>query len=213
MRDHVEPGDRHGARREDRELTVRALSPADYTRIPWKNGGGVSVTIAGEQLPGAAAGDWSGLIWQLSRTDIVTPAPFSDLTGFERLQTVVSGEGLFLDTPTATIDLSRPFSVARYDGGTPIVSRLARGPVGVVNLIARRDAARIAMAVVHAGEGYSAVKGHHVIHAPAEAAMVLAGDTRHALPPDHSLAMDGPLDLTCQAGLVIACTIQRITVL
>ncbi len=210
MRDHVEPDRRRPAGREDRQLStvlLTRLSPADYIRVPWKNGGGVSITIAGERSPGAAAGDWSGVIWQLGRTAITTPAPFSDLAGFERLQTVVAGEGLFLDTPTDAIDLSQPFAVARYDGGTPIVSRLEAGPVEVVNLMARRDRAGIAMAVLRPGETAAFARGRHVLYAPAgDAAAVLAGrplDMSH----DHAAAFTGEALLSCGTGIVLVASI------
>jgi uncharacterized protein len=193
-------------------MTVRRIGPDAYLRVPWKNGGGVSVTMAGEMLPGSASGDWSGVVWQLGRTDIVTPAPFSDLSGFERLQTVVRGEGLFLDTPSGVIDLSEPLSVARYDGGTPIVSRLARGPVGVVNLIARRSHATIAMVVLRAQGQMQLAGGQHVVYAPIGMADLGLDATAAELAPDHALIIDGPGHLTCRSGLVLVCTIQRIPV-
>ncbi|MGL4241838.1 MAG: HutD/Ves family protein [Beijerinckiaceae bacterium] len=187
---------------------IRILTPADYARVPWKNGGGVSVTIAGERLPGAAAGDWSGVVWQLGRTSIVAPGPFSDLTGFERLQTVVKGEGLFLDTPRGPIDLSRPLTVARYDGGTPIVSRLAHGPVEVVNLIARRDAARITMAALRAGDGVTAGEGTHVIYACDGAVRLRLDDDIVDIPDDHAAIAAGPAAISCETGTVVAASIR-----
>jgi uncharacterized protein len=207
MRRDLEPGDRNRAWREDREL--RRLTPDAYTRVPWKNGGGISVTIAGERSPGAAPGDWSGVIWQLGRTDIVTPAPFSNLTGFDRLQTVVTGEGLFLDAPGGAIDLSRPFTVARYDGGTPIVSRLTNGPVGVVNLIARRDQARIEMRVLQPEDGAVLVEGLHILYAPTGGSALQFDGRTIDLAADHGLSIEGPAQLECRSGLALACSIQR----
>jgi uncharacterized protein len=188
-------------------MTVRLLPPATYARVPWKNGGGVSTTIAGERLPGVAPGDWAGVVWQFGRTAIVTPAPFSDLAGFERLQVVVAGEGLFLDTPAGAIDLSRPFTVARYDGGTPIVSRLASGPVEVVNLMARRDRARVDMRVLRAGEAAALPAGAHVLYAPAGAAALTIDGKPFDLPEDHALRIDAAASATCRAGVLIAASI------
>jgi uncharacterized protein len=186
---------------------IRRLSPADYVRVPWKNGGGVSATIAGERLPGAAAGDWSGVIWQLGRTAIVAPAPFSDLAGFERLQTVVRGEGLFLDTPSGAVDLSQPLTVARYDGGMPIVSRLERGPVEVVNLMARRDRARIAMAVLREGDESALPDGRHVLYACAGAAEVEANRELLDLEDDHAAELEGAATVRCRGGVILAASI------
>ena len=40
-------------------------------------------------LPGFAPGSWDGMIWRFGRTAIVTPGPFSDLSGFDRQQVLV----------------------------------------------------------------------------------------------------------------------------
>jgi uncharacterized protein len=186
------------------------LSPADFARIPWKNGGGVSFTIAAEHLPGFAPGDWSGVLWQFGRTAIVAPGPFSDLSGFERLQVVIGGEGLFLDTPGGAIDLSRPLTVARYDGGMPVVSRLDRGPVEVANLMARRDRVRIDMAVLRAGDGRALPAGAHVLHACAgEASLTLDGEAI-ALAHDHAVRLDGACAAACMSGVILAASAIRI---
>ena len=51
------------------------------------------------------------------------------------------------DPGFSEIDLREPFRPMGYDGGLNIVSRLENGPVEVVNLIADRNLARIAIAV------------------------------------------------------------------
>ena len=168
------------------------------------------MTIAGEQLAGAAPGDWSGVIWQLGRTSIATPAPFSDLTGFERLQTVVGGKGLLLDTPDGAIDLSEPYTVVRYDGGTPIVSRLTDGTVEVVNLIARRDMVRISMAMVRSGESYALPPGTHVIHACAGQATVVLTGSAYDLQGDAALMTVGAGGLAVSAGIALVASVEKL---
>jgi uncharacterized protein len=189
---------------------VTRLGPEGHVRVPWKNGGGESLTIAGERLPGAAPGDWSGVIWQLSRTPILTPGPFSDLPGFERLQVVVKGDGLMLDTPAGAIDLRKPLSVARYDGGTPIVSRLLNGPVEVVNLIARRTMAMIDLRVLGAGERLASGAGLHVAYAPMEAATLDIDGSTFDVAPDHGLSFAGSGLILCRTGRSVLATVQRI---
>jgi environmental stress-induced protein Ves len=186
---------------------IRRIAPADHIRVPWKNGGGVSATIAGERLPGTMPGDWGGMVWQLGRTAIVEPGPFSDLSGFERLQVVVRGEGLFLDGPSGAIDLSRTFSVARYDGGTPVVSRLEGGPVEVVNLIARRDRTKIGLTVLRPGESHPATPGIRVIYACAGAAQVRISAAPQRLEDDHAIMLDVPVEIRCDAGVVVIASV------
>ncbi len=53
---------------------VIRLDPAQYRHTPWKNGGGVTVDIADAYADGAEPGSWSGMLWRLGRTQIVTRA-------------------------------------------------------------------------------------------------------------------------------------------
>ena len=96
------------------------IDPAGYRQTPWKNGGGVTVDIAGAFREDARAGQWDDMIWRFGWTTIAKPAPFSDLSGFDRMQVVVRGHGLVLRTPDADIDepLSPPVvhPPLRFDG-------------------------------------------------------------------------------------------------
>lgn len=187
----------------------RLLAPADFLRVPWKNGGGVSTTIASEGLPDASPGDWAGTIWQLGRTRIVAPAPFSDLTGFDRVQIVIGGSGLVLETPTAHIDLREPFRPARYDGGTAIVSRLENGPVEVVNLIGRRDLVRIDMAMLETGAETTLPAARHVVYAPVATVRLRLDGEELDLAADHALAFDRESRLCAMSGIAILASVAR----
>ena len=61
-----------------------------------------------------------GVAWHFGRTAIIEAGPFSDYTGYERLQVVTKGAGLVLVAAGDEIDLRRPMHPRRYDGGTPI---------------------------------------------------------------------------------------------
>ncbi len=186
---------------------ITRIPPEAFRRTPWKNGGGVSLTIAGARDPGSPIDDWSGVIWQFGRTAITTPGPFSDLSGFERLQTVVAGEGLLLHTETGEIDLRRPLTVARYDGGQRIVSRLEHGPVEVVNLMARRTAATIELRALAPGEAALLPAGHHVFYAFGDAIECDIDDTPFVLGSGHAASVDGAMKLTCRNGNMLVGTI------
>src|SRR3954470_5914128 len=112
-------------------IQLTALDPADYRHMPWKNGGGVTTDIAVSMLPGFAPGSWDGIVWRFSRTAIVTPGAFSDLSGYDRELALVSGEGLVLEMAEGEIDVRKAFSPVRFAGETAIVSRLEAGPVEV----------------------------------------------------------------------------------
>ena len=97
-------------------------------------------------------------------TAIIEEGPFSDYTGYERLQVVTKGAGLVLVAPDHEIDLRLPMHPRRYDGGTPIRTLLEKGPVEVVNLIADRGRFDIDLRVGKAGAQMFCKSGRHVGH-------------------------------------------------
>jgi hypothetical protein len=166
------------------------LQPSDYRRTPWKNGGGITIDIAEH-----------GDDWRFGRTPITAPGPFSDYTGYDRLQVLVAGRGLVLHTPDGDIDVRTPFKPVRFRGETPIVSELEAGPVEVVNLIGARAKVRLDLVVLNAGASRELGKGIHFVYAPTAAARV---DGR-GLPADHCLRLEpeGPTMLAVQDGIVL----------
>ena len=146
-------------------IQITALDSADYRHMPWKNGGGVTIDIAVTMLPGFAAGSWDGMVWRFSRTAIVTPGPFSDLSGSDRQLAVISGQGLVLETPVGEIDVRQPFRPVRFAGETSIVSRLEAGPVEVVNLIGDRSRVSIDLCCLSDGATIACPAGVHIIYA------------------------------------------------
>lgn len=169
-------------------------------RTPWKNGGGVTVDIAFE-----------GDVWRFSRTPITQAGPFSDYTGFNRLQVLISGRGLVLRTPTGEIDVRRPFHPVRFDGETPIVSRLEAGPVEVINLMGERHRVALELAVVEAGRRRPLGRGVHIAYCPSGQAKLRIADRDYALRADEGLRIeDEPGDVTCSHGLIVLGSVTNI---
>ncbi len=160
-------------------MTVTLLDPAHYITTPWKNGGGVTVDIAVE-----------GDIWRLGRTPIVAAGPFSDYSGFDRVQVLVAGSGLVLKTPDGEIDVRQPFRPVRFAGETPIVSRLESGPVEVVNLIGDRAKVRIDIRVLDEGRSLRLGPGTHIIYNPHGNSSLDVDGVRHVLTDDHALRIE-----------------------
>ena len=191
--------------------TFTALDSADYRRTPWKNGGGVSIDIGGELRAGVALAASDATLWRFGRTTIAEPGPFSDLSGFDRVQAVVAGRGLVLETPDGELDLREPFRPIGFDGATPITSRLEDGPVEVVNLIGDRRQVAIAMTVLGAGATALLQPGIHVIYAPNDDAAVEASGVRHAVASGHALQIDcgTELPLRGSAGTVLIGSVTK----
>ena len=177
---------------------ITLLDPVSYRRTPWKNGGGTTVDIA-----------FSGESWRFGRTPIVEPGPFSDYAGYDRVQALVAGSGLVLETPQGEIDVRQPFRPVRFAGETPIVSRLEAGPVEVVNLIGARAEASIDMVVLDEGHTLNLQPGIHIAYNPrGEAAVAVQGSER-PLGADYALRLQlaGPLRLTGLTGCLLVASI------
>jgi environmental stress-induced protein Ves len=165
------------------------LDPKAYRRTPWKNGGGVTVNIADASAPGAEPGSWSGTLWRLGRTEIVAGGPFSDLSGYDRVLTVIGGRGLVLQIEGgAALDVREPCRPVRFRGEDRIVSRLEAGPVAVLNLIADRRHA-IDVAILSGTDARVLNAPINIVYALADCVVAISGE-EHALQRDEALRLD-----------------------
>ena len=178
------------------------LDPKAYRRTPWKNGGGVTIDIADAYAPGVTPGSWSGMLWRFGRTRIVTPGPFSDLSGFDRILTVIGGRGLTLDVEGgAALDVREPYRPVRFRGEDRIVSRLEAGPVAVLNLLADRSAYAIDVAILSGGDARPLDSTISIVYALEDSAVAI--DESYALAADEALRVDGAgRTLQVEAGRV-----------
>ncbi len=99
----------------------------------------------------------------------------------------------------------------RYDGGTPIVTRLENGPVEVVNLIADRALCDIALAVLKPDEPAELPPGLHLLYAPDATATGDAGGHPFAIEAGDALRIetDAPCRLLVTKGIALLATIIR----
>jgi environmental stress-induced protein Ves len=173
---------------------ITALDPGGYRRTPWKNGGGITVDIAEDDG-----------VWRFGRTPITAPGPFSDYTGFDRVQVLVAGRGLVLETPDGEIDVRTPFKPVRFTGETPIVSRLEAGPVEVVNLIAARAKVWIDVQMLHAGATLGRSAGTHLLYAVDGPVALTVDGKPHRLEADHTLRLSAssPTMIGCTGGVLL----------
>ena len=192
-------------------IRLAAIDPAAFRHTPWKNGGGVTVDIAKSMLPGFAPGSWEGMVWRFGRTAIVTPAPFSDLSGFDRRQVLVSGSGLVLETPDGEIDVRQPFRPVRFAGETAIVSRLEAGPVEVVNLIGDRARVSTDLACLAAGATHSCAAGVHILYAATTSCDLVIDGNACGIASGHALRVDagGGFTVASRGGTAVVASIFR----
>jgi environmental stress-induced protein Ves len=188
-------------------MAITRLDPAAYRRTPWKNGGGITIDIADAYAPGATAGGWSGMLWRLGRTQIVEPGPFSDLSGYDRILTVIGGRGLVLEIAGGeALDVRAPFCPVRFAGEDRIMSRLEAGPVAVFNLMSDRGHA-IDVAVL-SGQGTRTLDAAiNIVYAIDDSQVVIGGQA-FALKVDEALRSDEAGQLAVRGGRVALATIS-----
>lgn len=102
---------------------------------PWKNGGGVTRTLAVD----AAAGDAAR--WRISVADIAQGGPYSRFAGDDRVSVVLSGQGATLRGEGVQV-LLLPGKPAAFAGDVAWQCSLADGPLQVLNLFLRRGMAQ-----------------------------------------------------------------------
>ncbi|QOZ54849.1 HutD family protein [Bradyrhizobium sp. CCBAU 53338] len=191
-------------------MKTTLLKSEDYTRSPWKNGGGILTDIADAHRPGAAVKDWDSLLWRFASTPIVAPGPFSYMPGIDRLQMVIAGRGLVLKAPGQEFDEREPFTTARFTGEMEIVTELEAGPVEVVNLMARRGAAEIELAALEEPGERSLPAGTHLVYAVSSDCGIRLNSEQFVIPAGSTLKIEltEPSKLALVSGLAVLGSIR-----
>jgi len=122
----------------------RVLAPADYRRMPWKNGGGHTLEIAVEP-PGA---DLAHFAWRVSIAAIERDGPFSSFPGVDRTLVLLAGNGMRLSGDGSTVELRTAYEPVTFAGEAALDCALADGPTRDFNFMVRRALASGSMRVV-----------------------------------------------------------------
>jgi environmental stress-induced protein Ves len=193
-------------------MKITLLTSEDYTRSPWKNGGGIFTDIADAHRPGSPARDWDSLLWRFASTPIVAPGPFSYMPGIDRLQMVVGGRGLVLKSPTQDFDEREPFTTVRFTGEMEIVTELEAGPVEVVNLMARRGATEIELVALRDPGERELPAGTHLVYAARGDCRICLGDEDFAISHENTLKVEltEASRLALVSGLAVLGSIQLV---
>jgi environmental stress-induced protein Ves len=168
----------------DTMATQRVLSPAEYRRMPWKNGGGRTTEIAA--YPAGAGFD--AFVWRVSIADVHQSGPFSAFTGVDRTLVLLEGKGMRLAGEGSPLDVHTAFEPVAFAGDEIVQCTLVAGPVRDFNLMVRRGAARGDIVVLRAGEDTLPPATFHVCYAAQGASECLvAGHPPIPLQQDHAL--------------------------
>ncbi|MCP1650506.1 HutD/Ves family protein [Pseudomonas nitroreducens] len=109
---------------------VRILRAADYPAMPWKNGAGTTREIVRD------AGDGlEGFGWRMSIADVGAPGPFSAFSGYQRVISVLEGEGMRLQVDGVDSRDLKALDAFAFDGASTVDCSLLGGAIRDFNLI------------------------------------------------------------------------------
>lgn len=123
-----------------RASSARRLTPADYRRMPWRNGGGMTTEIA--IAPQGASVSGERFVYRVSIADVASDGPFSRFEGYDRHIMLLAGAGMTLDCGAqGRIELTAPFEPRAFSGDWDVHGALVAGAARDFNVIVDRSRA------------------------------------------------------------------------
>ncbi|MFC9690710.1 HutD family protein [Kribbella sp. NPDC056951] len=133
-------------------MGLRVLRHADYRRVEWKNGRGLTYEMARSEVAQSdvarpevagsegAAFDGADFDWRLSFAAVERPGPFSTFPGVDRIITLASGAQLTLEMADGEVQVLRRFEPFAFPGEAE-VRGVPSGPTMNLNVMTRRGRA------------------------------------------------------------------------
>ncbi|VVP35311.1 Protein Ves [Pseudomonas fluorescens] len=165
---------------------LKVLRAADYPRMPWKNGGGST-----EEITRDAGAGLDGFGWRLSIADIGESGGFSTFDGYERVITVLQGEGMTLCVDGQDTRPLLPLDPFAFSGKSQVSCALLGGPIRDFNLIyaPQRYSARLQWLVGE--QRFFSSAGTVLVFSVTEALEVKVGKSTSQLGHHDCLQLDG----------------------
>lgn len=192
---------------------MHILRAADYPRMPWKNGAGSTLEIARDRGEGL-----EGFGWRLSIADIGESGGFSAFVGYQRVITVLEGEGMCLQVDGVASRPLLPFDPFAFAGDSRVECQLLAGAIRDFNLIyaPQRYSARVQWLTLERPQRLFTSATTLLLFSAGEALQVRLGDADCALLGRHDcLQVErgiGLVELQLQAGAAgVGCLIELIS--
>lgn len=168
--------------------STRLLSPRDFRRVPWRNGGGTTSQIA--TWPAQVQGD--AFAGRVSIAEIDRDGAFSAWPGIDRTLVLLEGDGVVLASDGAEVELRSPLEPYRFPGDAACECRLVGGPARAFNLMVRRGEARGALVVADAAAAIAGEWRFGLCYAARGACeCLLAGRAPVTVATGQALVVDG----------------------
>ncbi|RON11779.1 HutD/Ves family protein [Pseudomonas frederiksbergensis] len=169
---------------------LKVLRAADYPRMPWKNGGGSTEEITRDTGVGL-----DGFGWRLSIADIGESGGFSTFAGYERVITVLQGEGMTLRVDGQDTRSLLPLAPFAFSGESHVSCTLLGGPIRDFNLIYAPDRYRARLQWLEGEQRFFSSAGTVLVFSVAEQLEVTVGNSASQLGRHDCLQLDGNVGL------------------
>lgn len=124
---------------------IKIITPAQFKRIPWKNGLGETLELAIN-----AGATLDNFDWRISMASVTQDGVFSDFSGYQRNLILTEGIGITLqheqNGQTWFDHLDQSLSVATFDGGCTTTGILTSGPITDFNVITHATKYQVSVA-------------------------------------------------------------------
>lgn len=185
---------------------MRLITPSEYRRMPWKNGGGATWEVAIH--PPAA--DWGSFKWRISLAEIARDGDFSSLAGIDRVLVMLAGNGMTLTGAGDGAIEMRPYDCVAFPGEAHVYSRLLDGPTRDFNVMTRRGVARATVRVVRDEEAVMPTATTHVCHVTSGACSCRVAGTKIDVGEASTLISDqGTLEVDARGAVAIVAMVTQ----
>ena len=166
---------------------LQVLRAGDYLRMPWKNGGGST-----EEITRDAGTGLEGFGWRLSIADIEASGGFSSFAGYQRIITVLQGDGMRLTVDGHDSRPLVPFDAFAFSGESHVGCALLGGPIRDFNLIYAPDRYRARLQWFNGGTRlFSAAGALMVFSAQTDLPVTISGQAPVSLGRYDCLRLSG----------------------
>jgi environmental stress-induced protein Ves len=184
---------------------LKVLRATDYPRMPWKNGGGSTEEITRDTGVGL-----DGFGWRLSIADIGESGGFSTFAGYERVITVLQGEGMTLRVDGQDTRALLPLDPFAFSGESHVSCALLGGPIRDFNLIYAPDRYSARLQWLEGKQRFFSEAGTLLVFSVSEALEVKVGNSASQLGRHDCLQLNGNVGLLDVAINGSCCVIELI---
>ncbi|MDI3272850.1 HutD/Ves family protein [Pseudomonas sp. MDT1-16] len=185
---------------------VKVLRAKDYPRMPWKNGGGST-----EEITRDAGTGLDGFGWRLSIADIGESGGFSTFAGYERIITVLQGDGMTLSVDGQVTRALLSLDPFAFSGESHVTCTLLGGPIRDFNLIYAPQRYRARLQWLDGEQRFFSSAGTVLVFSITDELEVQVGNSASQLGRHDCLQLDGNTGLLEVSINGSCCVIELIT--